>query len=73
MTTMTTMTMTMMTMQEDRMMVDTEYSSDNKGADPAFTNYTHSQIARIIVMISMVMILMSIKNNHIHQLYTLTH
>ena len=49
--TMMTMTMTMMTMQEDRMMVDTEYSSDNNGADPAFTNYTHSHIPRIIVMI----------------------
>ena len=40
------------------MMVDTEHSSDNNGADPAFTNYTHSHIARIIVMMMIITVMM---------------
>ena len=51
------MTMMMMTIW-DRMMVDTEYSSDNNSADPAFTNYTHSHIARIIVTIMIIIVTM---------------
>ena len=39
-------------------MVDTEHSSDNNGADPAFTNYTHSHIARIIVMMMIIIVMM---------------
>ena len=41
-------------------MVDTEHSSDNNGADPAFTNYTHSHIARIIVMMMIIIVVMMI-------------
>ena len=57
-----TMTMTL----QDRMMVDTEYSSDNNGADPAFTNYTrHSHIApRFTVMMSIIMMNMQKLMSH---------
>ena len=42
------------------MMVDTEHSSDNNGADPAFTNYTHSHIACIIVIMMIIVMMMMI-------------
>ena len=57
-----TMTMTL----QDRRMVDTEYSSDNNGADPAFTNYTrHSHIApRFTVMMIIMMMNMQKLMSH---------